>query len=268
MFVIKNYHKGNRQDLNVFVLKEAQPHLERQGISMSIKTNDLQIKNIIIALKRRVWLIVLMTLITGGAGLFYTLSNPTIPIYEASSSIFVSEERVNMNTMKVFAKERVVLEEVSNELELGKSASQLAQQITAQDIEGSQIIQISVEDSSPENAVAIANTLASVFPDVVDERLGYSDVGILSEATITESQTPVYTPGYNLVYFSLLLGAIIGVGLALLLNGVDNKLRSERELESTTELPVIGSVSKMSYTTRRQNTADSSNTDLRGETIV
>ncbi|MCR6110908.1 hypothetical protein HXA35_11235 [Bacillus sp. A301a_S52] len=235
---------------------------------MSIKTNELQIKNIFIALKRRVWLIVLMTLVIGGAGLFYTLSNPSVPIYEASSSIIISEERANMNTIKVFVKERVVLEEVSNELDLGKTANQLGQQITAQDIEGSQIVQISVEDSSPENAVSIANTLASIFPDVVEERLGYSDIGILSEATLAESETPIYTPGYNLVYFSLLLGAIIGVGLALLLNGVDNKLRSERELESTTELPVIGSVSKMSYTTRRQNTADSSNTDLRGETIV
>lgn len=220
------------------------------------------------ALIRRWWLIVIMTLTIGGAGYHYFSDNQPVPIYSATSSIIVSEDKVNMNTMNALVSEPIVLKVVAETLAIERSVSQLSGQVSSEAVEGSQIIKVSVQDLSAEHAVTIANTLTSVFPEVVHNTLGYSEIEVLSQADLNQGVSQVFTPNNRINYYGFILGALLGVGLALLWNTFDTKLRSEREVESVSELPVLGTVSKVTRSTMKQSGRKTKRGALRGETIV
>ncbi|WP_416150471.1 YveK family protein [Salipaludibacillus sp. HK11] len=231
-----------------------------------LEKKEIEIKPILEVIVKRLWIVVLLTIFFGGAGTYYSNSTQPDPLYSATSTIIV-EENVNMNTMKVFITEPIVMEEVVKKLSLNISASQLSNQVEAIDLEDSQIIQVSVIFDSPVKASLIANTIGDVFPEVLNERLGYSEVGLLSESLVHNSMSPINPPNNSLSYASFALGMIIGIGVSLLLNSIDNKIRTEREIETLLKVPVLGSVSN----TKRipyVNNIFKKKSSLRGETIV
>lgn len=232
------------------------------------KGKEIQIKPIVNALKQRWWIIILMTIIIGGIGTFYQYENVAAPIYSASSSVIVEEEKAKMNTLKVFITEPLVLEEVAKDPSVDVSAGQLRNQISVSDEEGSQIMKIDVTSSSPEGAVLVANTLGTVFTEVVHDRLGYSEISMLSEATVQDSLNPINTTSNTISFVSFILGMILGIGFALLLDSIDYRIKTEREIENLMEVPVLGSVSKIQRVTLRNNAVRKKKPSLRGETSV
>lgn len=229
---------------------------------------ELKIQPIIKALTKRLWIIILITVGMGAVGTYYHNNNEPIPMYSATSSIIIEESNVDMSTLKVFITEPIVLEELSSLLSLDLSVSQLRNMITAIDVEGSKIIQLSVTDTSPDSAVAIANSLGTVVPNVVNDRLGESEINLLSEALLEESVYPINSQSNSVIYISIILGAIIGIGVALLLDTLDYKIKSEREVESVMELPVLGTVSKIGKKTLKKHPGQRQKSSLRGETIA
>ncbi|RKL66416.1 hypothetical protein CR203_16120 [Salipaludibacillus neizhouensis] len=229
---------------------------------------EIQIKPILMALVTRWWIIILMTGVIGGLGTYYQHENVAAPIYSATASILVQEESVNMHTLKTFITEPIVLDEVAKDPSIEASAEQLGSLILVSDVEGSEIIKIDATGSSPENAVLVANTVGTVFSEVVRERLGYTEISMLSEATVQDSLYPINETTNTLSFASFILGAVLAVGFALLLDSIDNRIKTERQIESMMEVPVLGSVSRIQRLTLRSNPARKKKTSLRGETSV
>ncbi len=230
-------------------------------------SKEIEIKKIVEALKKRFWIIILFTLAAGGAGFaYFEHTKPTL-LYEASSTVIIQEENVNMETLKVLVKEPIVLEQIITELELNQTAESLSQHIIIEDINSSQVIRFTAIDTTPDKAVSLANTTANIFPEAVNNTLGYNNMEVLSEATVDQSQHPINVPSNRMIYGSIIIGLITGVGMALLLDSLDNKLKSVREVETLLETPVLGTVSKVSRRTTIQKKEKRANLSKRSETI-
>ena len=233
-----------------------------------VKGKEIEIRNIVTLLIKRIWIIGLITMITTVAGIYYNdLIKPT-PIYESSSRIIIHENpesrSSSINTLIVMITESPVLEPVIDQLELNRSPEVLRSQINVETIQESRVIQIIVQDANPELATKIANTVPTVYQEAVAKLFNFNDVEILSEAVVQENPLPINPHNNRLVIISSVFGLVVGIGFVFLLDSMDNRVRSERSIEKLLKLPVLGSVSKIN---KQSLSNKKKRLTIRGDTI-
>lgn len=180
------------------------------------------------------------------------------PIYQASTQILVNQEKVEnsafstaniqtdlqlINTYNVIIKSSAILGKVVDELDLKTSATALNNQITVNSEQNSQVVNITVQNESPKAAVEIANTVASVFQEEVKTLMNVDNVNILAIAELPENPSPVKpNPVLNMA-IAAVVGLMLGVGVAFLLQYLDTTIKSEQDIEDVLQLPILGLVS-------------------------
>jgi len=211
-------------------------------------------------LKKRIVLILSITIISTLAAAiisFYVLT----PIYQASTQILVNQKtseqqtqiqttdiQTNLqliNTYNVIIKSPVILSKVIEILDLNTTPSALSNQITVSNANNSQVVNISVQDEQAFLAVDIANTVAQVFQEEVKELMNVDNVNILSPAELPENPSPVKPNKMLNMAIALVIGLMVGVGLAFLLEYLDTTIKTEHDVEELLGLPILGFVSKI-----------------------
>jgi capsular polysaccharide biosynthesis protein len=231
------------------------------------KGKEIEIKKILTALKKRLWIILLLTAISTSAGVFYTSHTKPDPLYNASTRMVIHETSNLKNTLMVFITEKPVLEGVVNELRLERSPEQIYGQTTVQTIGDSQIIEVTVTDRDQETAAHIANSIAEVFKTEAKNVFDYSGIDVLSEAVVAEYPYPINPPSNRMIHVALIFGLVAGTGYVLLLDSLDTKIRTERQAEKLLGVPVLGGVTKVSRRSLVKNKASTKDTAVRGEFI-
>lgn len=236
------------------------------------------------ALKKRVWLITLITII---AALITAVISFFIitPVYESKTQILVNQKKSDqqlytgnevqtniqlINTYNVIIKSPVILDKVKSDLKLKRSVENLNSQITVSSATDSQVVEITVQDQSPYVAAKIANKTAEVFQNQISKIMNIDNVSILSKAEVKGAVSPVKPqPLFNIV-IAIVVGLILGIGVSLLLEYLDNTIKTEEDIEGILELPVIGAITNIKEVPKATNVAAraplNSRTTQRGET--
>ncbi len=138
----------------------------------------MELKQYFQLLVRWLWLLALGTVL--GAGSAFIASRLQTPVYQATTTLLISEapkgsaagdytalltnERLAGTYLQLLTS-RPVLDEVNVRLALGLSTSQLANSVKVALVSNTQLIRLNVEDTDPQRAAAIANTLPLVFSE-------------------------------------------------------------------------------------------------------
>ncbi len=213
-----------------------------------IMQKEINLKVLFEVIKRHIWLILIITCITSiASGLLSFISEEPPAVYQSSTSILLNSNEINStSTLEVILRDPTVLGSVIGELGLQQTTNKLNEQITFID-EGGKIVKIAVRDTNPELAAEIANTTASYFIKQMGNILGIYDTRIVSEALV--SNFPVYAAEESSLVKNIILGfaagIVIGIGIVLFLDSLDDSIRFEKEIEQFLDLQVIGSISKM-----------------------
>lgn len=217
----------------------------------------ISLKSIFQTLKKRVFLIITIMLIaTISSGLVsYFL---VTPVYKSSTQILVNQSKTDdaafyntnelqtniqlITTYSVILKSAAILNNVKNDLGLNMSVSELNNKISVESAQNSQIMTISVTDTSPTKALEIANKTAEVFEDEIKEIMSVDNVTILPLSDDQENQSPVSpNPPLNIA-IAAVIGLLIGIGLAFLLDYLDNTVKTEQDIEKVLGIPVLGAI--------------------------
>ncbi|WP_203332243.1 YveK family protein [Planococcus beigongshangi] len=217
----------------------------------------ISLQDLFATLKKRLGLIVILTIlavIIAGV-VSYTLMTP---IYQTSTQILVNQEKTDasqltnqniqtdlqlINTYSVIIKSPAILDEVSQQLDLGLSVEALISKITVSNAENSQVVNVAVQDPDPAIAVDIANTTADVFQEKIYELMNVDNVSILSPAVLKDDPSPVApNPMLNMAIAGV-IGLMLGVGIAFLLEYLDTSIKSSQDIEDVLDIPVLGFVS-------------------------
>lgn len=217
----------------------------------------ISLRELFYTLKKRLWLIALITVIAttiSGVVSFFFLT----PIYQNSTQILVNQAKSDqqlynpaevqtnlqlINTYNVIIKSPAILDLVKQELNLDRTIDQLTEQIQVVSEKDSQVVSITVQDADPALAAKIANTTADVFKDEIVKIMNVDNVSILSTAEVPENPGPVKPRPLLNMAIALVVGAMTGVGLAFLLEYLDNTIKNEQDVERLLEMPVIGAIS-------------------------
>lgn len=203
---------------------------------------EINIKKLLYVIKKRIWIVIVLSILFSALGGIYSVFF-TKPLYESSARMIVNAEPELMNTLLVMIEEPSFLEYVIVDLGIDMTPERLSEQVSAESIEGSSIVKISVIDSNPQEAQDIADATVKAFQKEIPKLLGFKDINIFSEAKL--SSYPINNDHETKIILGFLVGAIAGVCLIFLLNFFDDTIRSEQEIEQLLGLPVFGSVSKM-----------------------
>jgi succinoglycan biosynthesis transport protein ExoP len=126
-------------------------------------------------LRRWWWLLLLAGLICAGGTVAY--SHRGAPLYRASTRILINQaqspgpagyndvltSQLLANTYGELLRNRAVLEETISQLSLPFTADTLGARVHVDVVRQTQLLQVSVDDTDPNRAAAIANALVSVF---------------------------------------------------------------------------------------------------------
>ncbi|MFK9117593.1 YveK family protein [Peribacillus frigoritolerans] len=219
----------------------------------------ISINDIFKTLKKRWKLIMLLTLIAAlisGSISYFLLT----PVYQSSTQILVNQKQSEnqldstqiqsnidmINTYSVIIKSPAILGKVIDELGLDQSVDQLSEKITINSQENSQVFFLTVQDSNPSQVVEIANTVSSTFQKEIKDIMKVDNVSILAKAEIKENPTPVKPNPLLNIAIAVVVGLMAGIGLAFLLEYLDNTIKDEDDIERLLDLPLLGSIQKIS----------------------
>ncbi|MGN7229553.1 YveK family protein [Priestia megaterium] len=237
--------------------------VEQKNFLEGVNGKEINLKEYYEVIKKRIWIVAIVTIITTLAGFFYSHQNNTA-FYQASTRVVVDVDSQKMSTLLVMIKDPVVIEKVTKQLNLQQPAEATAGQVQAASIDGSQVISLSATSTDPSIAVNIANTTAKVFKDEVGSILNIKGVQLLSPA---KNAYPVDSNQSRVIIIALIAGIVIGIGLTFLLDSLDGKVKKESEVERILGVPVIGTVSNMNKQKLKSSTKTETEVELRSETV-
>ncbi len=211
-------------------------------------------------LRKRWKLIAGLLVVCLAVGVALTLT--TTKKYEATAQIFVStataDDPQQLAQGNTFTQARVqsytsvatsptVTESVVSDLGLSMTAGQLASEISADAPLNKVLINLHVTDRSPAQAALLANAVATRFGSIV-EGLEQTSSRTTSPVKLTVTK-PAQAPSAPVVprrklnlALALLIGLVLGLGIAVLRELLDNTVKTPEELATQANTPVLGVV--------------------------
>ena len=213
----------------------------------------MEIEELLNVLTKRKWIVIVSAIIFMIIGIIYSAFLVT-PTYRADTTLIVSGSNsdlaLDIGTISVnqklvvtygkIVKSRSVLETVINELKLDTNYEKFLPKVSAEPVDDTEILRISVKDKNKNQAVIIADKIAEVFKKEAGRILKANNIEVVDRAASTENtinRSPVI-----IIILAIMAGVVIGILLTLLIDYMDNTLKTEEDIEKYLNLSVIGSV--------------------------
>ena len=215
----------------------------------------IELRELLEILLKRKLLIIIMTVLCTVAGGVYSVFLIT-PMYNAETTMMVNGAKnmtdiassldigsINLSQKLVvtygeIVKSRIVLEQTIDSLKLDMTYEQLLRKTTAQQVGGTEILKIAVQDEDPAQAAVIANKISDVFVKEVMRILKVNNVETIDKAIPIEKPVNVKTALNTAI--AMILGLMMGVFTAFVLEYMDNTIKTENDVQKHLDLPVLG----------------------------
>ncbi len=201
---------------------------------------------------KNVKFIIVATVIAGLLGLLGSVLLMT-PIYEANAKMIVntrSNETENLtndqlnsakslvNTYAVIITSRDVLKQVIDDLDLDISYKNLKASIQVQAVDETQVMEIVVRNPNPKTALAVADKILNIAPDVLVETVEAGSVKPVEQAHV--GSKPV-SPNIlqNMIIMSF-VGLVLASVVIVVVFLSDTTYKSELDIQNDLNLPVLG----------------------------
>lgn len=210
---------------------------------------------------RRGWLIITLATLAG-IGAAATISLLQTPQYEANTRLYVSTDSAStvaeLGQGTTYTQQIVesfvevtttprVLQPVIDDLGLEQTPAQLAEAVTVTTQTNTVLMEIGVVDEDPEMAAEVADAVTQSLISVVGEITPGSSGGdspvsveVLQDAVAPESPIAPRVP-LNIA-LGLLIGLGAGLGIAILREVLDTRIRGEHDVSAVTAAPVLGGI--------------------------
>ena len=217
---------------------------------------ELDIKDFLSYLKKYLWALIALPIVTAGAIAYYD-TNVKTPLYEASSQVALLQSEsssaaatlseINANqkltsTYSVIAKSKNILEQVIDELKLQTTPEELAKTIKVATITDTTILKITATSKDATQAAAVANAVAGTFTNKKDLIKTLDNVAILETAE-TPSK-PANNTTLRDIAIAILVSLFAVTGIAFVIYYFDDTVKYTDTLEENIKLPIVGKIIK------------------------
>jgi capsular polysaccharide biosynthesis protein len=222
--------------------------------ALSEDRNGLSLKDAARVLWQRLPVILLVAVLLTGLVVAFNLLQT--PIYEASSKVLIVEVRGKdaadqplssqvdgldqlALVMTEVVDSRRVAEATVKKLGLDIPPGEFVKNLSAEQVTETPFINIKYKDTNPQTAKLIANTIPEVLPDQVSD-VNIGTTGPITAKVFDQAVTPNNPESPNPLrngFVALVFGLMLGVGIAFLLDHLDDSWRSPAEVEQISGVP-------------------------------
>ena len=222
--------------------------LRSKTLPFARQTDESDLSLIAQAIRRRVWVVILCLAAATLAAVILTVRAEKR--YSATSALLLRpapavEPQRSVDTSLQLLGLPVIAKRTADRLP-GVSETEVEAAMESNQQGDSDILQVTATDSSPGRAARIANVFAEeflVFREEGDrERLRSGRIQIVERAS--PSSSPVSPKPVRNVVFGALIGLVLGLGLALLLEQLDRRVKRQDDLAEASGLPLLASIPK------------------------
>ncbi len=219
---------------------------------------EIDIRDLLIYFKSKLFYLFIITFIVVGLGIFYKIMIEK-PIYQSSASIILtgfssstndSDSIINTNDLTInsklittyqqITKSRKVLKQVIDKLKLDYEVEALASNIQVTGITDTEIIKITVSDLDANLAYEIVNELTKVFSKEVQEIYNVSNVSVLDEPEVAESSSNMSFVKACAIFF--VVGVVLSLAVIFIAYYFDTTIKTVEQVENKIDVPVLGSI--------------------------
>jgi capsular polysaccharide biosynthesis protein len=215
----------------------------------------LTLGEILSVLWRRLWVILIVVAICVFGAVYLSLAQT--PQYEATAKILIEPEQGDLvtggpqslqeliPTVVDLVSARPVATDVIEELDLQMTPEEFLRNLTVEQVETTQSIDVSYRTSDPEMARDIANAVAGTVSDRISGRnLGAEPITVTVWERAVAPGAPVSPDPVRNGLLALAIGLLLGLGVAFFLEYLDDSLRSPEEVEQVSGLLNFGIIRK------------------------
>ncbi|HAT4134678.1 capsular biosynthesis protein [Clostridium perfringens] len=223
-----------------------------------MEENTISLQEIAYALKKRWKLILLITIaatLVSAILSFFVIK----PKYEATTKLFIGKQESQDNNaynnndvmmyqqlMKTYAQlvktsDLVTKAVKSADLDYNqKDIKGILNNLNATPSAETQILDLSYKGGNPKDVLKLTEAITNEFIAESKELIPNGNVQVIQKPQLPEH--PV-SPNKTLnILIAFILGLMVGVGVVLLLEYLDNTFKSREDLEKTLDLPIIGTI--------------------------
>lgn len=213
--------------------------------------------------RKRLWIVILMTILAAVAT-FFVCKNVITPEYTASTRIYVlnkasdgdsvaySDFQASSQLRKDYQElitGKNVTSEVIEALGLSMSDAGLAKKIHISSPDDTRIIQINVVDESPQMAALIANRVRDVARRQIVEIMAIDAVNVVYEASVPTVPSSPHSARDTVI--AAMLTALVMLVLVVIFFLVDDRIKTEEDVERYLGLSTIGVIPMSSSLSKR-----------------
>ena len=199
-------------------------------------------------LRRWWWVVLLSAVLCAAAVLVYSLLQT--PRYEASIKLLIAEEEGGSgpppdlpglaSTMAEAVNSKPVAQAVVRDLDLSEDADFVLANLSAEPIPETQFVRVSYTDADPETSRRVADAIGEEFSGQVADVSPSANVTATVWEGASTPESPASPRSARNALLALMLGAMLGVGLAFLLGYLDDRCRTPEEAERASGVHTFG----------------------------
>lgn len=162
---------------------------------------------------------------------------------DATNSITTTDVTLNsklVSTYSELVKSKKVLRKVISNLNIDVKEESLRKNITVSSVKDTELIEITVSNEEPIYATQIANEIANVFSEEVNDIYNINNIHVVDTAEVPKEPSNVNV-SKNVILFAF-VGLVIAIIYALIANMLDTTVKSAEEIEKNYGIPVIAAI--------------------------
>lgn len=215
---------------------------------------EINLKEVYSYFKSRLLWMILAIVVIVIIGNVYTILT-RVPMYQSNTTIVLvgeskkeysqTDSQLNQNLIGTYSEiitSRKVLQQVIDNLKLKMTVDELSKNITTSSVEDTEIIRITVNNEKKKMAAEIANEVADVFSDEIQDIYNLENVAIIDKAEEADAPYNINYVKDNIIY--LAIGIVLSFGVVFVMYYFDTTIKSSEVVEEKLGLTVIGIVPK------------------------
>lgn len=216
--------------------------------------DEIELMDLFFILVRRWKLIMFIAIPVVALGLAFAMTRPSI--YSAEATLMVSSGQIysinNLDNAEIsknqklvssyteIARSKSIMRNVISKLDLDEEPESIAKLVKVTPIDDTEFIKISYRDRNPQRAALLTNEVAEEFISKIKKVMSFENLKIIEKAEVPNKPLPKKRS--LIVAISIVLGMMLGVFVAFMLEFLHSKLRKPEDMEKIMGCSVLANI--------------------------
>lgn len=227
----------------------------------NVDVYTVDIFHILKCLWKRAWLIAVVSILVAAIAFSYAFFfvppkySSSVKLYVNNNSLSVGTNKISISSTDISASQSLIktyiailesrstLEMIIEKAEVAYNAKQLSSMISANSVNDTEVMKVTITCEDPQEACDIANAIAEVLPDRIFEIIEGSSMKVVDSAIVNGAKVSPSLTKYAFIGFAI--GFILAAGVIIVIDSLDDTIHDDDYIVNRYNCPLLGKVQNL-----------------------